>query len=853
MKVLRVVLTALLLIVVLVVAVAAGLFLLITRSPLPQTSGSIAIAGLDGPVEILRDEWGVPHIYASTTRDLFFAQGYTQAQDRWWQMEFFRNTGSGTIQELTGKNEGLMGTDIFIRTVGWRRAAERDIDAYQGESLAQLQAFADGVNAYILNRDSTTLALEYRVLGLTGVNIPIKPWTPVDTIVWGKVMAWNLTDSYGSELIRATLYDELGREMAEGYTPPWPYGEKPTILAPEDLPISQASLTTTDALGTAEIASWSPSSLLMAGDVRPGQSTTHGADVGIGSNNWVSTGAQTASGLPMLANDPHLSIQMPSIWYEIGLHCQPVSDACPFNVVGFTFSPVPGVIVGHNDRIAWGVTNVGADVQDLYRIRVNPDNPLQYEWNGTWRDMTVYEETIQFGDGEAPITIQVRETHLGPIINDNRIDSDSGLPSGFNNEDPLALRWTSFDPGTIFESVLHLNQASNWEEFRDALRLWDSPSQNFVYADIDGNIGYQTPGNLPIRAADHDGLTPAEGWTDAYEWQGYVPFDSLPRIFNPAREFIVTANQAVVPMEYYDQLTSELGDNANYLLSYDWSYGYRGQRINELMESLAPHTPESYRVIHGDNKQIVAEEMMPYLNALSFDDPALSETQAWLAGWDYQAGADSPHAAFFAHFLVSLLRNLYADQLPDGIEASSHQMWPAVLLMAEAEHVWWDDAATADVTETRDDILSRAFRQAYDAAVAAQGENRDNWRWGDLHTATFVSNPLGVSGIDIIEGIVNRGPVATGGGSEIVNATGWDVGGGNFEVSSVPSMRMIIDLSSFDSSQSMHTTGQSGHPYSDLYGNMIDPWRAIEYHPMLWTREAVEAAAKERLTLTPSN
>ncbi len=848
MKVLRIILLALL---VIVVVIAIGGFVIYndtTRGPLPQHNGTISVSGLTAPVEILRDPYGVPHIYAANLSDLYFAQGYTQAQDRWWQMEFWRHIGRGAIQELTGKNDALMGTDVFIRTAGWYRAAQRDIENLQQidpETISHLQSFTDGINAYITSRPADDLALEYRLLGITGVNITIEPWTIVDSAAWGKVMSWNLTGSYGRELIRASLFENLGEDMANDYTPPYPYGEMPTIVFPEDLPISEESLAQANAL--IEAARTAPPSLRVAGGLHAASTIS---DYGVGSNNWVATDSMTESGMPLMANDPHLGIQMPSIWYEVGLHCQPVSETCPLDVVGFTFSASPGVVIGHNARIAWAVTNVGADVQDLYRITVNPDNPLQYMYNGEWTDMTVYDETIQFGDGEPPITIQVRETVWGPIINDNDIDPDTGELLGFNNEDPLALRWVGHDASTLIKSIGMINRASNWEEFREALTYWTIPSQNFVYADVDGNIGYQTPGAIPYRAPNHDGLSPVDGSSDEFAWRGYIPFDNLPRVFNPERDYIATANQAVVPLEYYDQLADIIGEDANYLLSYDWSYGYRGARIVELMEALAPHTPETYAQIHGDNKSLAAQAIIPFLNDISFDDATVTEARDWLAAWNFQQDMDSAEAVLWNVFLYKLIDAVFADQLPEDISASDHQAFSVSVMMSEPDNVWWDDITTTDTIETRDDILRRVFEQSWADATAAYGTDRTAWRWGAVHTATFVSNPLGLSGISLIEDMVNRGPFETAGGSEIVNATG---SGSDFTVDALPSMRMIVDVGNFENSRTIHTTGQSGHPFSDHYSDMTDMWRNIEYKPMLWTRQQVEAAAESTLTLTPGS
>jgi len=849
-KIVQIVVPIIVVIIILPLIAGYAWFYNVTREPLPQHNGELNVAGLQDTVEVLRDEWDIPHIYANNTHDLYFAQGYTQAQDRWWQMEFWRHTGSGRIEELVGKKDALLGTDIFLRTLGWRHVAESEVKVCDEETLSRLQAFADGVNAYIMNREPDKLALEYSILGLTGINVKIEPWAPVDSLVFAKMMAWDLGPSNNSEEDRATLYELLGQEMADQLlTPPWPYGKRPTIVQPEDLPIASR---TADTQITGE-KKCTDKDILVTNNPLPSMGLVFDPGEGIGSNNWVVSGKMTKSGMPLLANDPHLGIQMPSIWYEIGLHYRPANGESASDIVGFTFAVTPGVIIGHNNSIAWGVTNVGPDVFDFYSIHVNPNNPLQYEWNGKWRDMTVRDEALTFGDGKEPITVKVRETHLGPIINDNKIDKQTGNIMGFNNEDPVALRWTALEPSTLMQSVTKLNKATNWEEFRDALRYWDVPSQNFVYADTKGNIGYQTPGRIPIRAKNDSGLVPSPGWTDEFEWKGFIPFDDLPRIFNPERGYIATSNQAVVPMEYYDQLAKKLGEGLNYTISREWDYGYRAQRVVDLLKEKALNTVSTFQSIQGDNKLISAEELLPYLANLKLDNNELTEARDWLLKWDFQCGMDNPQAALYAEFWAKLVNNLFDDQLTKDmiIRGGVREMWAVFLLMDEPNNAWWDDITTKDVVETRDVVLVRSFSEAYADTVATLGKDRSNWKWGDLHKAVFVSNPLGQSGIGLIENMVNRGPFAASGSTGTVNNTVWYTDSGDFSVKWVPSMRMIVDLGDFAKSVTIHTTGQSGHPYSKHYDDMIELWRNIEYHPMLWTQEQVEKAAVDRLILKP--
>lgn len=856
-RVLRIVIFAALTV---VLAVAMGGYVVYrdwTQGPLPKHDGEITIPGLEATVEIYRDEWGVPHIYASSTHDLAFAQGYAQAQDRWWQMEFFRHTASGRIQELTGKTNDLIGTDVFLRTLGFREVAAKEFEHYDDGTQAILQAFADGVNAYIQTRSNGDLAFEYNVLALNGVDIDVEPWTPIDTIIWGKLMSLNLGANYDNEELFSDLYKEIGEELVNTWYPDYPYETKSTIVQADDMPgmeeTSVQNASTEIVQGIRGINTQFAGGFDMAQTPLP-----FGHGIGIGSNNWVVDGSMTQSGKPLMANDMHLGIQMPSIWYEVGLHCQPVSEACPYNVVGFAFAPSPMVIAGHNDNIAWALTNVSPDTQDLYQIRINPQNPLEYEWNGEWRALTVRDESIRYGDGTEPVKFQVRMTHLGPILNDNQRDDAYNL-QGFNNVDPLALHWTALEPGTLFEAVIRLNRAADWNDFTDALSYWDSPSQNVIYADLDGNIGYQTPGRIPIRTEDHTGTLPVPGWTDEYEWRGFIPYDYLPRIFNPARGYVSSANQALVPQAYYDWLSSELhgqyDQDSNYTISTQWAFGYRGDRVNQLIETLAPHSAATFQQMHADNYDGSAAEIVPLLAEVSFQSPEISALRDWLLNWDYRFDMDNPYAAYYGVFWKYLVQNTYNDQFGELYEASGsdNERWSVYLLMQQPDHAWWDDVTTTEMQENRDEILERSMAAAQKELIETQGDDRAKWRWGNLHTTLFVSNPLGASGIGILESIVNRGPVQTAGTGSAINATAWSANSEGFEVRSGPSERVIYDLSDWSKSLSMHTTGQSGHPFSGNYDTMIDPWRTIEYHPMLWTRAQVEAASRNKLRLLPTN
>ena len=567
------------------------------------------------------------------------------------------------------------------------------------------------------------------------------------------------------------------------------------------------------------------------------------------------SGTHTESGMPLLANDTHLGIQLPSVWYLIGLHCTE-GDNPGFDVVGFTSPASFGVVVGHNGSIAWGISNGFPDVHDAYRLRINPANPLQYEWNGQWRDMTAREETIQFGDESEPIAFIVRETHLGPVITDNVFDASTGDVSGFDNDAPIVQRWTALDPGTVSRAVLAINRATNWEGFRNALRYWDVPAQHFVYADTVGNIGYQFAGRVPIRAADHDGLSPSAGWTDATEWQGIIPFDDLPQTLNPVSGILIAANHAAVPPSYFEALTADLGDHVNVALSKEFDYAYRAARVEELLAARQLHTLESFQAIQADVKLLSADEILPYLSDLTLVPASLNTARERLLSWDGMFSTSSSEALLYAYFWRSLVMETFADEL--GANAShlvggDREMRAIQLLLEDPGNAWWDDRRTSNRIEDRDDILLRSFTQGYLDAAAVCGTDVTCWAWGDVHTATFVSNPLGSSGIGILERLVNRGPFAVAGMTDTLTNTRWTASLDTFDVKSIPAMRMVIDLSDPSASIGIHSTGQSGHPMAHGYDDFIDPWIAVTAPALLWTRAQVDASAVHQLILEPTS
>ena len=815
----------------------------------PQTDGEIQLAGLDGPVDVYRDQMGIPHIYASTQHDLFFAQGYVHAQDRFWQMDVSRHIGSGRLSEMFGA--GQLDTDSFLRTLGWARVAQEELKLLPPEDLAVLQAYSDGVNAYRRDRKGPELSLEYSILGLLTPGYEPEPWQPLHSITWGKAMAWDLGKSrLNSEIQRAILLKTLTLEQLAELYPPYP-STNPYIVNDFTLGASLRS----ESLQVAQppdvnslLASLSEKQKNLDSILGPGGEN-------IGSNNWVISGALTATGQPMLANDMHLDQQIPSIWYEVSLHCQPVSDQCPLEVTGFSFAGVPGIVAGHNQRIAWGFTNVGPDVIDLYIERINPENPNQYEVNGEWLDMILVEESIKIAGQDEPEKLIVRYTRNGPIVSDTygplkqqRDDDELNFTQKAGIELPenyaISMHWTALEPNQVFKAIFGINRASTWEGFRSAAANFAVPSQNMVYADVDGNIGYQTPGWIPIRNAGHDGSLPVPGWTDDFRWQGYIPFDELPRSFNPEAGFIATANNAIVGPEY------------PYLITTDFDRGYRARRITDMIANApAPITVDYLKQIHGDNKDLAAEFLVPALMDADLGDDHLAEARSLFSPWDYQLNMDSAPAALYNSFFYHLLARGFRDDLPEEYWPNGGGRWALIVrdLMLQPDSAWWDDKSTTDTVETFEDIMRLAFADAVSDLEGRFGQDTSKWKWGDMHTLELTNSTLGASGVPPIEALFNRGPFRTSGGSLIVNATGWDASKNTpdaYMVSSYPSERVIYDFSDFNNSIAIHTSGQSGHAYHPHYVDMTPLWANIQYSPMWWNLDSVIEDAEGHLRLT---
>lgn len=859
-------------------AVAAALFLVWTvQRSFPQTEGELPLNGLDAQVMVERDAHGIPTITATTAHDLFFAQGFVHAQDRFWEMDFRRHVTSARVSELFGESQ--VDTDSFLRTLGWHRIAEEEVEQLPATDRAYYDAYAAGVNAYLADRSGAELSLEYAVLGLQNPDYEPEPWTPADSVAWLKAMAWDLRGNVEAETTRALLASQLDEDVAadalEELYPGYPFDRNPVIVPTisdvpelgerENEPAEDAGDEESDdeeaAEGEGESATalsrieWKETtSVIEAASLLLG-----GVGEGIGSNSWVVSGSLTESGLPLLANDPHLSASLPSVWHQMQLRCTVVNDACPFDVGGFTFSGLPGVIIGHNANVAWGFTNLTTDVADLYIEKIEGDS---YWYDGELVPLDVRTETISVAGGE-DVELTIRSTANGPIISGLTDDFTAiaddphvGLSTGSGSstvlpltdapeipegEFAVSLRWTALDAGSTPSSIFALNVAEDFDDFRYAASLFDVPAQNLIYADTDGNIGYQTPGRLPIRG-DGDGWLPQPGWDSAYAWEGFIPFEELPVVYNPASGYIVTANNAIVDDDY------------EHFLSRDWDYGYRAARIEHMIErraAVAPLTVKDMQEIQADNEMWIGKRLALVLGDITAERAEVRTAIELVRTWDAQNNAESDAAAYANVLFSRLAQNLFAERTVP-LPVTNHGRLYTVMgtLLDDPSHPLWTNAAVGAVD--MESMLLISAEQAYDELARLQGPNTARWSWGELHAITLTHGSFGTSGIPVIEALFNRGPYVTGGGASVANATGWDIGEG-YATTTVPSMRMVLDLSDWDASTWNHLTGTSGHAFHENYTDQTEAWARGRQTPWVFSPEAVAQSTVHTLTLLPAD
>ena len=742
-------------------------------------SGELKIDGLERPVQVVRDNWGVAHIYAANQHDLFFAQGFVAAQDRLFQMELWKRAGQGRLAEILGKS--AVERDRYARLLKYRGDLDSEYKSYSPDTLPILTAFTNGINAYIGYLNSTGgpgLPISFQLAGFKP-----EPWKPEDCL--SRMAAYSMTGNAHSELSNAELLTKLGADKAQQILDTDP----PTKLdAADGVDYSGVSASLLDGL--------------VGGDTRIefGASTAP-----VGSNNWTISGKLTATGKPILANDPHRVIALPSLRYIVHL------SAPGWDVIGAGEPALPGVAIGHNQHIAWGLTIFPVDQQDLYIEELNPTNPLEYRHDGKWQAIRT-EKTVIDVRGGSPETVTLKFTQHGPVLWEDAAHHRA-----------LALRWIGSEPGTAgYLASLAVDRAQNWNEFLAALQRWKLPPENMVYADTDGNIGEQSAGLTPIRS--WTGLLPVMGGEGKYEWSGFVPLDQLPRTFNPAEGWLATANDRTIPEDY------------KYKVGFEWST-YRVQRIRQLLSNFSVKQ-RKIRVQDAEDMQrdvysLPADQLIRILPRHS-DGPERRFLEI-LKDWDRLMRSTAVPAALYevweAHLRSSLLAKIAGKSLPKTVHLNTQQAM--------------DCLKSLPADEQRQLLLS-TLADAGHELEQNEGPDPALWSWGSMHTMTF-RHPL-----DRLPGanaLFDLEPVARPGDANTVNATG--LGTGGFQQASGASYREIFDLSNWDNSLAVNTPGQSGEPGSRHYSDLLPLWEAGQYFPLLYSKDAIEENATDVLVLAP--
>ena len=763
---------------------------------LPSYDGSESVAGLDAPVEIVRDAHAIPHIYAQSPRDGAFAMGYVHAQDRLWQLEMQRRIGAARLAEVVGA-PGLK-TDRFLRTLGLYRVAERNFERLSPETQAIYRAYAAGVNAY-LEAHSGLMPPEFLLLG----HEP-EPWRPADSLVWLKIMAWDLGDNFKDELLRARLAGRLDSAQLQDLwaqhpddPPPGPHAGGP-------------------AFDPAGIDYGALAAALPADTVS-----------GLGSNGWVVSSAHTESGKPLLANDPHLRLEVPSVWYLAHI------STPEFDVVGATLPGLPFPLVGRTRHLAWGFTNTGPDVQDLFIERIDPDDFTRYLTPEGSVPFTLRPETIHVS-GEEPVELLVRETRHGPVVSDVVDESAEFLEPGH----VLAFAWTALDEDDLSgEALVRATAATDRESFVEALRNLAVPQQTIIFADRDGNIGYVAPGRVPIRASGQ-GHMPAPGWTGTHDWVDRVPYEALPGENNPASGRIVNANNRMVEDDY------------PYYLTDDWTAPYRARRIEALLEARPKHDVASFAAIQQDQVSLAAARLTPVLLKLAKPrGDAGRDALNLLIQWDYGMGRDRAEPLIYMAWLRELMHALFADELGDVFE-DYWNIRTEVIHRALAERTQWCDDVTTGEAETCAGVVTRALTVSLEYLAVTHGHDMADWRWGEAHAVNMKSRILGeVPAV----GSWFEIDMESGGEKETVNAGGFNVADPErpFAQNHGAGYRAVYDLADPERSVFIQSTGQSGNPLSSHYADYAEAWRDGRYLPMLTDRARIEEDALGTLVLEP--
>ncbi|MBI3468799.1 MAG: penicillin acylase family protein [Planctomycetes bacterium] len=767
------------------------------RRRLPQIDGTLNVPGLSASVEIIRDRWGVPHIYAANSHDLYFAQGFVHAQDRLWQMELGRRTATGRLSEVFGPL--ALDTDRLTRAFGFHRLAQADLASADAETRAVLAAYTQGINAF-LQSPSRTMPVEFTLLG----HRP-EPWKPEESGAISRVMLWQLSHAWTSEIVRARLVAAVGAEHAAELEIHYPKGNPLTL--PVGIEFNRLDLD-----GTLRQA--------------PGPFLSRGK----GSNAWVVAGRRTNTGKPMLANDMHLPLSLPSVWYENHL----VSGE--MYVTGVSIPGLPMVIVGHNARIAWGATLAYTDCEDLFVENFHAESPYRYEYLGEWREAQVIPEPIQVKGLAEPHVEHVVSTCHGPIISDV-----VGFP-----EQRIAVCSMALRPSAAIRAWLLLNRAGDWDSFVAAMRLINATQLNVVYADVDGSIGYWVTGSVPVRAKG-DGTVPVPGWSGEYDWISEVPFHEMPHAFNPEQGYVVTCNHRIVPDDY------------PHFLGNVWMNGYRARRAVELIEGKPTLTLDDCRAMQLDVTCIPGREFVQRLARLRSTDPEVQAALECLRSWDGQLSIASVGGTVYEVTRYILVHNLLGPVL--GRELTNQLMGQGFhpQLASDNEFYGHDTVALLGMLDNpnsrwvaqaggREAVLTKSLKQAVAWLRDELGPDMAEWQWGKIHYAIF-RHALGAK--KPLDQVFSRGPLPIGGDTDTLCQTAIAPDDPYDNKAWSPTFRQIVDLGDLSRSLIIHPPGQSGQLGSAHYDDLAKLWLEGDYHPMLWTREQIERDAEGRLMLQP--
>ncbi len=774
----------------------AGLTLL-GKPKMAQTEGTLGVKGLQAPVEVLRDQYGIPHIYAQNDHDLMFAQGFVHAQDRFWQMELNRRTATGTLAELFG--ELALDTDRATRTFGFDRLGRKDWEVVSEEVRSLVRAYTDGVNA-CLELFPNKLPVEFTLLR----HRP-RPWQVEDTMAMSHFMEWQLSHAWYSEIVRAKLLEKLGEEHLADWDVFYP-PENPVTL-PEGIQFNR--LEPTGRL-TALKGPW--------------------LERNKGSNEWCIAPWRSATGAAILCNDMHLVPAIPLIWYTNHL----VSNN--FNVTGVTVPSLPLVQVGHNARIGWGMTLAFTDCEDLFVEKFDPQNPRRYEFQGEWLEAEVVEEAIPVKGRREPVVEKVILTRHGPVI------SDAVGQQGQR----LAVQSMALQPCQALDGWLRLNLASGWDDFVEAMKLMQAPQLSVAYADTDGNIGWWATGRTPIRKKG-GGAIPAPGWTGEYEWEGEIPFEEMPHGLNPASGYFVNCNNKIIGEDYPHHL-----GNA-------YMNGYRARRLEEMIESQASISLDDCAAMQLDVTCIPGQKLAGFLAGFASTEADVQLAAGMLRDWDGRMTIETPAGALYEAIRHRLVWNLlepvlgkdltveYLGRSFNPVIYTDHEMQgndtQALLRLLEAPDSWWFQQAGG-----KQALIERSVKEAVNSLREELGEEESGWQWGRLHTITF-AHALGMQ--KPLDQVFNRGPHPVGGNCDTPWQAAYAPGEPFQNRLWAPSMRQILDMGDLTRCRFIMPVGQSGQLGSRHYDDLIEPYLNGGYIPMLWSRSQVEEALEARLDLQP--